>query len=77
MMRKGAKLFLHFGEEALLLDGFLGDIDSRYHAINPNRLEKLDLHIPSFMVHYGRLDKQTDRQKDNYRGVEPLVHYLY
>ena len=29
-----------FREKALLLDGFLRDIDSRNHAINPSRLGK-------------------------------------
>ena len=28
------------GEEALLLDGFLRDINSRNHAINPGHFEK-------------------------------------
>ena len=30
-----------FGEAALLLYGFLRDIDSRNHPINPSRLEKI------------------------------------
>ena len=52
-----------FGEEALLLDGFLRDIDSRNHAINPSRFaKKSDLQTPAFMVHYGRHGKQTNRK---------------
>ena len=43
----------NFGEEAFLLDGFLRDIDSRNHAINPSSLEEKP--TPLFMVHYGRL----------------------
>ena len=54
-----------FWEEALLLDRFLRDMDSRNHAINPVRLEKKsDLCTPPFMVHYGRHNRQTDRQTD-------------
>ena len=38
---KKSKVFSStFGEEAILLDGFLRDIDSRNPAINPSRLEK-------------------------------------
>ena len=37
-----------FGEEALLLDGFLQDIDSHNHTINPSCLENIrasNLHL--------------------------------
>ena len=51
-----------FREEALLLDGFLGDIDSRNPAINPYSLEKqTDLHTP-FIVISEQHDKQTNKQ---------------
>ena len=43
-----------FWDEALLLDGFLRDMDSRNHAINHVRLEKKSgLRTPPFMVHFG------------------------
>ena len=51
-----------FGEEALLLDGFLRDIDSRNHAINPSHLQKNQTIPPSLWC---TTDDVTDRQKDN------------
>ena len=51
-----------FGQEAHLLDGSLRDINSRNHAINPSRSEKKsDLHTPTFVGHYGRRYRQTNR----------------
>ena len=63
MRRKKSKLFLHFREEVLLLDGFLRDIDSPNHAINPVRLEQKSdlLPLPSRCT---KSDRQTDRQTD-------------
>ena len=67
--RKGAKVFLphsekkHFYRTDFFETYF--EVDSRNQAINPNCLEKkLDLHTTTFMVHYGRHDRQTDRQID-------------
>ena len=41
-LQKKSKVFSSsYGEEALILDGFLRDMDSRNHAINPVRLEKI------------------------------------
>ena len=50
-----------FWEEALLLDGFVRDIDSRNHAINTSRLEKIIPSYPPFMVISERHDKQTNK----------------
>ena len=55
-----ANFFLHFSEEALLLDGFFRDTDSRNHALNPVLLQKKsDLHTPPFIV---ISERQTNRQ---------------
>ena len=51
-----------FGEKALLLDGFLRDIDSRNHAINPSRLEKNQTFIPP--PSWGTTDDVTEKQID-------------
>ena len=52
------------GEEALLLDGFLRDIDSRNDAINPSRLEINQTFIPppSWCTTDDVTDKHIDRQ---------------
>ena len=60
MRRKKCKTFSStFGEEALLLDGFLGDTDSCSHA-EPFVQKESGLHTPPFMV----ISEQHDRQKD-------------
>ena len=53
-----------FGEEALLLDGFFRDIDSRNHAINQSRLEKNQTFIPppSWCTTDDMTGRQTERQ---------------
>ena len=54
-----------FGEEALLLDGFPRDIDSRNQAINSSRLgKKSDPQTPPFIVISERHDKQINKQTD-------------
>ena len=81
-----------FGQEALLLDGSLRDIDSRNHAINPSRSEKNQTFIPP--PSWGTTDDVTDKQIDRQtikapwnlqdtrypfgdkRGVEPPPYYV-
>ena len=49
-----------FWEAALLLDGFLRDMDSRNHAINPILLAKYQSFIP--LPSWCTADDMTDRQ---------------
>ena len=67
-----------FREEALLLDGFLRDIDSRNHAINPSRLEKNQTFIPppSWCTTDDVTNKQTDRQTLKGRGTYRIPRIL-
>ena len=52
-----------FWEAALLLDGFLRDIDSRSHAINLVLLAKYQIFIP--LTSWCTTDDMTDKQTDN------------
>ena len=56
--------FSTFGEEALLLDGFLRDIDSRNHAINPSVLGKTQTFKPppSWCTTDDMTNRQTNRK---------------
>ena len=75
MRRKKSKVFYFtFGEEALLLDGFLRDIDSCNHAINPSRLEKNQTFTP--LPSLCTTDDVTDKQKDNLTRVQPTGYYV-
>ena len=59
-----------FWEEALLLDGFLQDTDSRYHAINPTVLGKNQTFIPppSINAASGGMER-TDRIEKCHSGL--------
>ena len=61
------------GEEALLLDGFLRDIDSRNHAIIPSRLVKNQTSISPL---HGAL-RTTDKQTDSVKGAWNLQYTTY
>ena len=73
-------------QEALLLKGFLRDIDSRNQAINPSDLEKSDLSTPLFMVYLllcytddmtnRRTNKQTNRRQLKVRGTYRVLRIL-
>ena len=55
-------------------------MDSRNHAINPGIFaRKSGLRTPPFMVHYGRHDKQKDRQTERKlqaHGTYSRLHLL-
>ena len=67
-----------FGEEALLLDGFPQDIDSRNHAINPSRLEKNQTFkpLPSWCTMDDMTNKHTDRQTLQGCGTYRILRIL-
>ena len=67
-----------FWEEALLLAGFLRDIDSRNHAINPILLAKYQIFIPlpSWCTTDDMTNRQTDRQTIKARGTYSRLRLL-
>ena len=71
-----ANSYYTFWYEALLQDGFLPDMDSRNHAINPFRLEKKSglRIITSWCTTDGMTDRQTNRKKIKGRGTSSRLH---
>ena len=66
-----------FGEVALLLDGFLRDIDSRNHAINPSVLGKNHTFKPP--PSWCTMDNMTNRQTERAlkgRGTYRILRIL-
>ena len=67
-----------FWEAALLLDGFLRDMDLRNHTINPVLLAKYQsfIPLPSWCTTDDMTDRQTNRQTIKARGTSRRLRLL-
>ena len=73
MRRKKSNFSSTFWEEALLLDGFLRDIDSGNIVLLK---KKPDLHTPPFMVISERHDRRTEKQLKQW-GTSRILAYPF